>query len=189
MIPYLILAALVFAVCYGVDKGFQKLFRSRKEQQSGLAVKPNKRSATLGMFLALLGIAGFFSGSAGGKALIVMSVIMLLLAAVLIVHYLSYGIYYDAESFLVTAFGRKTRSCRYADIREQKRYAVQGGSMIVELHMADGSTVSVQSNMDGAYPFLDYAFARWCEQRGIRADACSFHKPDQHRWFPEEEDT
>ena len=64
---------------------------------------------------------------------------------------------------------------------------VQGGSVIVELHMDDGSAVSLQSTMDGAIPFLDYAFARWCENRGIEADACEFHDPGTFRWFPEGE--
>ena len=64
---------------------------------------------------------------------------------------------------------------------------VQGGSVIVELHMADGASVTVQTNMDGALPFLDYAFARWCEQKGITPEDCAFHDPAEHCWFPEGE--
>ena len=55
MLPYLILAAAVFGACYAVDKGFTKLFRNRKEHQSGLAVKHNKRAALFGLVLAVLG--------------------------------------------------------------------------------------------------------------------------------------
>lgn len=184
---YLILAALVFGACFALDKGFTRLFRNRKEHKSGLAVKPGKRTATLGLFLALLGVAGVLGGISSGTAMLVMSVIMLLLGAVLVAYYLSYGIYYDRETFLVCAFGKQKRTYRYADIREQKRYVVQGGSMMVELYLADGGTVTVQSNMDGAIPFLDYAFARWCEQTNMDPDSCAFHEPGQFRWFPEEE--
>ena len=187
MLPYLILAAAVFGACYAVDKGFTKLFRNRKEHQSGLAVKRSRRTATIGLFLAVLGVAGLLSGNSGGKGMWLLAAIMLLLAAVLIGSYLSFGIYYDGDSFLVSAFGKGKRTYRYGDIREQKRYVVQGGSVIVELHLLDGSAVSVQSTMDGAIPFLDYAFARWCEARGIAPDACAFHDPGQFRWFPEEE--
>ena len=187
MIPYLILAAAVFGICYGVDKGFTRLFRNRKEHRSGLAVKRNKRTATLGVFLGLLGVAGLLSGSSAGRGMWILSAIMLLLAAVLIGSYLSFGIYYDDDGFLVSSFGKKNRSYRYGDIREQKRYVVQGGSVIVELYMVDGTTATVQTNMEGAYPFLDHAFGRWCAQKGIAAESCDFHDPSQHCWFPEEE--
>ena len=64
---------------------------------------------------------------------------------------------------------------------------IQGGSVLVELHMEDGTVVSIQSTMDGAYPFLDYAFARWCEKKNLDPENCEFHDPSQHRWFPEED--
>lgn len=187
MIPYLILAALVFGACFLVDKGFARLFRSRKEHQSGMAVKYNKRTALFGLLLAVLGVSGILTGGNGGPGLTVMSVAVLLMAASLITYYLSFGIYYDAGGFLINAFCKKERHFGYGSIREQKRYVIQGGSVLVELYMDDGSTVSVQSTMDGAYPFLDYAFARWCEQKGIDPDSCEFHDPSRHCWFPEEE--
>ena len=187
MIAYLILAAAVFGLCFALDKGFAKLFRSQKEHKSGLAVKHNKRAAMFGLVLAVLGIAGTLTGIGGSLGLLILSVIVLLMAAFLIVYYLSFGIYYDAEGFLVSSLGKKSIARRYGDIREQKLYVVQGGSVIVELHLEDGSAVSVQNTMDGAYPFLDYAFARWCEQKGMEPDSCAFHDPSQFRWFPEEE--
>lgn len=185
---YLILAAAVFGLCFVLDKGFVKLFRGKQQHKSGLAVKPGKRTATLGLFLSLLGVAGILGGISSGAAMLIMSGIMLLLGAGLIVYYLSYGIYYDAEAFLVSAFGKKNAVYRYEDIQGQQRFVVQGGSIIVELHMACGAAITIQTTMDGAYPFLDYAFARWCDQKGIKPDACPFHDPSQHRWFPEEED-
>lgn len=186
MIAYLILAAGIFACCYAVDKGFAKLFRNRKEHKSGRAVKHNKRAALFGLVLAVLGIAGILAGLGGSLGLLILSAIVLLMAAGLLTYYLGFGIYYDETSFLVSSLTGKPVSRRYGDIQEQKLYVVQGGSVIVELHMADGSAVSIQSTMDGAYPFLDYAFARWCEQRGLDPDSCEFHDPSQYRWFPEE---
>ena len=183
---YLILAAAVFGLCFAVDKGFSKIFRSRKEHKSGLAVKPGKRTAAVGVFVALLGVAGLLSGFSGA-AMAIGSGMIVLLGAVLIGYYLSYGIYYDDETFLVAAFGKRDAIYRYDRIQSQRRFVVQGGSVIVELHVDDGSAVTVQTNMDGAYAFLDHAFARWCVQKGINPDACDFHDPGQHCWFPEEE--
>ena len=184
MIPYLILAAAVFGCCFAVDKGFQKLFRGNKEHQSGLAVKHNKRAALFGLVLTVLGIAGILTGISSGWGLVIMSAIVLLMGVALIVYYLSFGIYYDEQTFLVSYLGKQSKTRRYEDIREQKLYVVQGGSAIVELYMADGSALSVQTTMDGAYPFLDYAFARWCEQKGLDSDACEFHDPSKLQWFP-----
>ena len=41
-IAVLLVAALVFLICFMVDKGFTKLFRSQKEHKSGLAIRLNK---------------------------------------------------------------------------------------------------------------------------------------------------
>ena len=184
---YLIIAALVFAICYAVDKGFSKLFRGQKQHKSGKAVKLNKRYALFGLLLTVLGTVGVFTGIGNGPVLLIGSILVLVMAVGLVAYYLSFGIYYDADSFLYSAFSRKTVSYRYDDIRAQKLYVIQGGSMVVELHMADGRAVSLQTSMDGAYPFLDHAFARWCEQRGITAENCQFHDPSQHQWFPDAE--
>ena len=62
-------------------------------------------------------------------------------------------------------------------------------SVVVELHMQDGRSVSLQSTMEGAYPFLDVAFAGWCRQTGRTAEDCAFYDPGQHCWFPGMEET
>ena len=59
---------------------------------------------------------------------------------------------------------------------------------MVELHMVDGSSVSVQSVMLGVYAFLDTAFAGWCRQKGINSDDCAFYDPSNSCWFPSVEE-
>ena len=39
----LLIAAAVFGVCFLVDKGFTKLFRSKTQHRSGMAVRANKK--------------------------------------------------------------------------------------------------------------------------------------------------
>jgi len=111
------------------------------------------------------------------------------MGAAMVIYYLSYGIFYDEESFLVSSFGRKAKVYRYADIRCQQLYAVSGGNVIVELRMHNGDTVSLQSFMEGVYPFLDMAFSAWCRQTGVDPENCGFrHDPSQSCWFPSEEE-
>ena len=114
--------------------------------------------------------------------------IVILIGCLLVGYYMSYGIYYDDDSFILSTFGKGSRTYRYADIRGQKLYLIQGGSIVVELHMTDNSAVSVQTSMDGAYFFLDHAFFRWCCQKGLNPEECLFHDPANSLWFPGEED-
>ena len=181
-------AALTFGVCFLLDKGYTKVFRSRQQHKSGLAVRVNKRYATFGIILILLGVIALFSGLTNGKTLLIGGAIVLLIGIGLVVYYMSFAVFYDAEGFLHTAPGKKDRTYRYGEIRGQKLYLIQGGNIVVELHMTDGSAVSIQTAMEGAYPFLDYAFARWCEQTGRNAADCDFHDPANSLWFPTEEE-
>ena len=182
----LIVAALVFGICYLFDKGFQKSFRNKPQHKSGLSIRPNKRYATFGLILIILGLAAVFA-SAGNMMLLIGGIVILVMAIGLIVYYMTFGIFYDEDSFIYTTFGKKSIEYRYQDIKFQQLYIIQGGNVVIELHMTDGNAVSVQSAMLGVYAFLDTAFAGWCRQKGIDSDDCSFYDPANSCWFPTEE--
>lgn len=182
-----LVAAIVFSACYGVDRLFQRLFRSKAQHLSGLAVRVSKRYGLFGVILICLGVASLFAVESQGRIMIYGGVFVLALGAAMAVYYLSSGIFYDNDSFLISAFAKKDRSYRYNQIKQQRLYQITGGSLVVELSMTDGRTVSVQTTMDGAYAFLDAAFAGWCRQRGIAPESCAFHDPDNSLWFPQED--
>ena len=176
-------AAVVFGLCFLVDKGFHKLLRSKSQYASGLAVRAHKRNGTAGLLLTLLGIAALLF-SQGRVLFLVGGGIIALVGAYLGIYYLHFGIFYDRESFLCTGMFQKSRTYRYEDIRSQQLFLLTGGSTLIELTMADGSDVLVQSNMEGAYAFLDAAFEGWCRQTGTVPESCQFHDPDNSCWFP-----
>ena len=184
----LLIAAAVFGLCFAVDKAFAKLFRSKAQHRSGMAVRANKRYGLFGVILPVLGIMAVCVGISDGPVLLWGGIVVLLMGAALAVYYLSFGVFYDGETFLLSRFGKKEVTYRFSDIKGQKLYMVQGGNVIIELHMADGGTVSLQSTMDGVYPFLDTAFAAWCLQTGRDPQSCDFHDPSQSLWFPTVED-
>ena len=188
-IVILIIAALVFLICRVVDKLFSKLFRSKAQHRSGMAIRASKRYGIFGVMFSVLGILGIITGITGEKVLTWAGLVVLLMGIALAVHYLSFGIFYDGESFLLCRFGRKSQEHRYDEIVSQKLYVLTGGSTVIELTLKDGSTVSVQSTMDGVYPFLDTAFAAWCLQTGRDPQSCDFHDPSQSLWFPTVEET
>ena len=184
----LLIAAAVFGLCFAVDKAFAKLFRSKAQHRSGMAVRANKRYGLFGVILSVLGIMAACVGISDGPVLLWGGIVVLLMGAALAVYYLSFGVFYDGETFLLSRFGKKEVTYRFSDIKGQKLYLVQGGNVVIELHMADGNTVSLQSTMDGVYPFLDTAFAAWWLQTGRDPQSCDFHDPSQSLWFPPVED-
>ena len=184
----LLAAAATFGVCHVVDKLFTNAFRNKAQHKSGMAVRVNKHYGGFGVGLAVVGVLSVCVGFANSIALLIGGIIVMIMGICLSLYYLTHGIFYDGESFLVSSFRKEDRVYRYEDIQEQKLYLIQGGHIIIELYMADGTAVSLQSSMDGAYLFLDTAFAGWCLQKGIDPAACEFHDPSKSWWFPHEED-
>ena len=184
----LLVAAAIFGICFAVDKAFVKVFRSKAQHRSGMAVRANKLYGLAGLILSILGILGLLTGLGNNALLMVGGLLVLALGIALVAYYLSFGVFYDGETMLICAFGKKDREYYFREILGQKLYLVQGGNIIVELHMADGSAVSLQSSMEGVYTFLDTAFAAWCLQKGYDPQSCAFHDPSQSLWFPTVED-
>ena len=180
----LLVAAITFGLCFLFDKGYVRLFRNKVQHHSGLAVRVNQRYAAVGVILALLGVVSIITGITSGIALVLGGIVVLLMGAALIVYYMSFGIFYDDDSFLMTRFGKKSVTYRFEDIRTQQLYLIQGGNVVVEQHMSDGQAVSLQSVMEGTYPFLDHAFHAWCRQTGRNVEDCDFHDPSNSLWFP-----
>ncbi len=187
-LPIAIIAGIIFGICYLVDKAFTKAFRSKAQHRSSRAVRANKRYGVFGVGLTVIGIQAILVGITDGPVLLWGGIFVLLMGICLAVYYLSFGIFYDDSSFLLSRFGKADVVYEYSSIRGQKLYLIQGGNVVIELHMADGSAVSVQSAFQGAYPFLDAAFAGWCRQKGLDPDQCNFHDPSNSLWFPTVED-
>jgi hypothetical protein len=187
MAVIILVAVVTFGICYLFDKGFQKYFRNKKQHRSGLAVRLNKMYSIAGVLLSVLGVIAVVNGAVENNILLYGGLLVLLVGVSLCIYHLCFGIFYDEDSFVYTAFGKKDITYRYRDILTQKLYVITGGSIVVELHMADGKAVSVQSNMNGAYPFLDAAFSGWCRQKGVEPESCQFHDPANHLWFPSED--
>ncbi len=184
---FILIAAATFGLCYLFDKGFQKLFRSAKQHRSGLSVRLNKMYSIMGVALCFLGVCAIVTGISDTKSLLYGGIAVLGLGIALCIYHLSFGIFYDEDSFVYTRFGSKEQTFRFSDIQTQKLYVITGGSMVIELHTEGGKAVSIQTTMEGAYPFLDAAFLGWCRQKGLDAAACTFHDPANFVWFPQED--
>ena len=179
----IIVAACTFLLCWLLDKGFTKFFRGRPQHSSGKSLRLSKHYGGFGTLLFVIGVAALIAGFKEGIAMTVGGVVMIVLGAGLAVYYLTFGVYYDDEGFVFSAFGKKSRTYAYRDIEAQQLY-VSGRQVIVELYMRDGKAVQINSGLSGMYAFMDYAFARWLQQTGRKAEDCTFHDPDNSCWFP-----
>ena len=178
--PILIVAAVVFGICFCFDKLFTALFRSKQQHTSGLSVRCSKRYGSAGLIVAILGLAAMLMG---GTLMLVCGTLLILSGIVLVVYYLTFGIFYDDEAFVYNRFGKRSKTYSYKDINSQQLYRSYS-NIVIELHMTDGSVVQIQSGMDGVYPFLDKAFSRWLELTDRKIEDCQFYDPQNSCWFP-----
>ena len=183
IVPVIIIAAVVFGVCFLADKGYSKLFRSQAQHASGLAVRLNKRYGSIGLLLVVLGLAAIFTGLPADWVLIVGGAVVVLMGIALVVYYMNYGVFYNEDSFLFMRLGKPNVTYYYKDITAQQLYNNQG-HLLIELHMADGNTIQLQSTMNGCYAFMDYAFFAWLKQTGRTEADCPFYDPRNSCWFP-----
>ena len=182
---YLLVIAATFGAMYLMDKGLTRLFRSREQHHSGTAVRLKKHYGILSLAMIILGILGILTFFFDGNVILLLGGVLVAPGgAVLGIYYLTHGIFYDDESFLYVTFGNNAREYRYADIQGQKLYEIQGGTLLVELHMRDGRAVSVQFSMEGAPSFLDKAAHARMRQLGLNSHECSWFDESQGRWFP-----
>lgn len=182
---YLIVIAATFGVMFLLDKGLTKLFRSRAQHHSGTAVRLKKHYGIFSLALMILGVLGILTWFTDrGLVLLIGGLLVFPGGAALGIYYLTHGIFYDDESFLYVSFGNRSAAYRYGDIAAQKLYAIQGGSVLVELHMTDGKTVSVQGNMEGAPAFLDKAAHARMRQLGLNSHECPWFDESKGQWFP-----
>ena len=131
LFPILLVAAIIFGICYLVDKTFSKLFRSKAQHRSGKAVRANKRYGVFGVILTALGIMAICVGVTDGPILIWGGAFVVLMGICLAVYYLSFGIFYDNETILLQRFGKKDVIYTYKDIVGQKLYLIQGGNIVI----------------------------------------------------------
>ena len=180
----ILIIAAVFLLCYLLDKGFTKLFRGKVQHQSGKSVRLSKRYGSIGIIMFAVGVAAVFMGINNAEwALMGGGCILVLGGIALAVAYLSFGLYYDEDSFVFSKFGKPTVTYYFKNIRSQQLY-IAGGNIVVELHMNDGTHFQVHTGMTGMYAFMDHAFRAWLQQTGRTQEMCTWYDPDNSCWFP-----
>lgn len=182
-VAVILVAAAVFGICFLVDKGFTKLFRSQSQHYSGTAVRLNKKYGSIGLILTVFGVGAILAGLPANWLFIIGGTLISLLGIGLVVYYMTFGVFYDGDSFVLTTFGKHSTTYHYREIQGQQLYITSAG-VVIEIFMQDGRTFQLQSAMKGVYDFMDKAFAGWLEQTGKTREECDFYDPQNSCWFP-----
>lgn len=187
MVPFLLILAVTFLVCFLVDKVFTKVFRGTVQHKSGKSVRLSKRYGSIGLIVFALGVAAIFMGAGDAQwALLIGGCVLVLGGIALIVYYMTFGVFYDEDSFVLTTFGKASKIYHFRDIRSQQLYMTTG-NVVVELYLCDGRVFQIHTGMTGMYPFMDHAFSAWLAQTGRTQEECDWYDPDNSCWFPTEE--
>ena len=180
----LIFCALVFLVCFLVDRLLQKLFPKHELEKSKSVVRPPQKSATFGVLLVFIPLMAllFWMPEGGDALLTVCCVGAMIMGAFLLYTYFSVAIYYGENSFLYKTLRGGKKEYRYADIRGQRSLMTRGG--INTILFVGGDELNLYSAMQNLNPFLKTAFFRWCEAKHIDPDSVE-NNPRMFTWFPD----
>ncbi len=82
---YISVIVLTFAVLFLLDWGFHKLFRSKQQYRTGMAVHLNKRYLVAGILLTVLGVAMLGQLSKGFNWILVLAAVILEIMGIIII--------------------------------------------------------------------------------------------------------
>ena len=175
----LILMAVVFGLCFGVDRLCRRLFPADPRK----AVRLPRRSVIFGTLLTFLGFTALLMfWSQLQWHFRAAALFVLALGLFLLVQYFSFSIRYDDEGFAYRTLGKKPMTCRYEDILGQKSLLTRSG-VNSTLYTTQGE-VPVYTALVGLPDFLRKAFSRWCDAKGIDPDTVE-NNPQYLTYFPE----
>ena len=180
------LCALVFLVCFLIDKLFSLIFPRSKTEKSGNVVRLPRRNAVAGILLIFvpLVVLLFFIPEGGDTLMTVGCVIAIVLGLILLVSYLSFAIYYDDEGFVYKDLRRKKTAYHYSQIKGQRSVMTRSGINSI-LFVADDE-INVYSTMQNLNAFLNKAFYKWCAVKNIDPASVE-NNPRMFTWFPDPE--
>lgn len=189
MSPYilmLLICAAVFLVCFLIDTLLKLIFPKSKLEKSKQAVRPPRRSAVIGVILAFAGVVALIRivPQAHDTLLLIGSIVAIVTGIVLLCTYFSVVIYYDDEGFLYKAWGHGKQEFRYSQIKGQRSLLTRGGVNTI-LFVGDAE-INLYGAMQNLNAFLNKAFFKWCEVKGIEPDSIE-NNPRMLTYFPDPE--
>ena len=179
----LIIAVLVFGVCFLIDLLVKKLRPKSDLEKGKQVVRLPRRSAIWGVILVLfpLVVLLFWLPPEGDTMLTIGCAVAMVFGAILLIQFGSFAIHYDDTQFMYRDLRHKKKIYTYDQIRGQQSLMTRGG--IQSTLFVSEDVIEVYSAMQGLGDFLSKAFFRWCEAKGIDPDSVE-NNPHMLTYFP-----
>ena len=180
------ICAFVFLICFLIDTLFKLIFPKSRLEKSKQVVRPPRRSAVIGVILTFAGAAMLVKllPEKSDVLFLIGSIVAVIFGVILLCTYFSIAIYYDDEGFLYKAWGHGKKTYHYNQIRGQRSLMTRGG--INTILFVGEDEISLYSAMQNLGAFLNKAFFRWCDAKGIDPDSIE-NNPRMLTYFPDPE--
>lgn len=183
---YILLVAAIFGLVALVDLLLRKLFPKPDTMKSGKSVRMPRYSPIFGTFMTLFSVIGLLFLPLQGEGFLTFGIaVVLVMGVYLLVSYNRFGIFYDEEQFTYRTLTKKAKTYRYCDIESQRSFVAKSG-FNTTLYAA-GDEIPLNGSMQGLPEFLNKAFFRWCDQKGIDPDTVE-NDPSTLSFFPAPEE-
>ena len=178
---------VVFLICFLIDKLLQKLFPKHELEKSKNVVRPPRKSAVFGVLLLVFPLMAllFWMPEEGDTLLTICCIGAMLMGAFLLFTFFSVAIYYGEDGFLYKTLRGGKKEYRYANIRGQRSLMTRGG--INTILFVGSDEINLYSAMQNLNSFLNKAFFRWCEAKGLDPSEVE-NNPRMFTWFPDPEE-
>ena len=176
----LVFAGAIFALCCGVDRLCRAI--AARHPKPGKRVTLPRREAVFGVLLTAFSggvLVGFFE--ALSLPLKLGCIFVLAMGAFLLVHYLSFGIWYNDTEFWVRDWRHRARRHTYGEITGQRSLLTRSG-VTTTLYLQEGE-VDLYEAMVGLREFLKVAFSAWCKGKDIDPQTVE-NNPELLTYFP-----
>ncbi|MBP3634229.1 MAG: hypothetical protein J6J43_06620 [Oscillospiraceae bacterium] len=183
---YALFIAAIFGIIALCDFLLKKLLPKPKHAAKDNVVRMPRYCFIMGLILTMFAFfALLYVSPAEHRALWLSAWVVLAMGVFLLFYFFRFGIFYDDEGFTYRALTKKARSYRYEDIRAQQSFLARSGWNST-LYLTDGE-LPLSAAMQGVDKFLNKAFYRWCEQKGIDPDTVE-NNPSMLVFFPQPEE-
>lgn len=177
-----IFMALVFGLCFLVDKLWQRFVKNADFDQS--KVRLARSNIVFGTLLAVFGLVLLlFVAPEQGGIWWFMTAVILLVGLFLLANYCLTGIDYNEMGFTYRRLGHRLQSFSYDQICGQRTFANRAGINV--LLYAGDEEIYLYASMKGTQAFLSTAFNGWCAAHGIDPEQVSPPNPENMIWFNE----
>jgi len=179
---YFLLIAVIFGLIALVDLLIKKLLPKPKHVQKGNIVRMPRYSFIMGLLITLFAVMMLLTVPIRKQPLLwAGGWIVLAMGAFLLFNFFRFAIFFDDDGFTYRTLTKKAKSYTYDRITAQESFLAKSGWNST-LYVA-GDEIPLTAAMQGVDKFLNHAFFRWCDKKGIDPDTVE-NDPTMLVFFP-----